>query len=132
MIKEDRDNILKRYEEGSSTLEEEKLLFAENDPWFDLARSNRIELPDGTEESIINSLDNKFRIERNYRRLFQVAVASVAVLLICYGPILRSEGEMSLSDKYEKLEEAKQLFADDVTSEEVIYEDEIIVISFKK
>lgn len=126
------EEIIKKYMAGESSMEEEKELLESReklDPalkaWSQYVQNSKKQAPEGLVDTISVTASNRGRV---IKMAVFAAAASILLLLGFYlgGSLQKQENkEMSLSEKQEKLAEAYAMFDD---SENIIYEDDLIIL----
>jgi len=134
--------LTEKYKAGNSTLEEDQSLFnsTENtgsifEPWSAFVKGNKREAPGNFNESLWNSFQNRTRSKYRLRIAMMSAAASV-ILIITFLTVKPEQEKLSYSEKEALLEQAINMFEDsgqeiveqDITEQEIIYEDELIII----
>lgn len=127
-----KDEIMKKYLNGETSLQEEKELFEnsgkESDPWVGFVSRNNQTPPEGLEDIIWNKIQSERRQKQRFLYGLTAAVASVVLVL---GFIFFPNGndpEMTLSEKEQMLQEALSMFPAEETDKEILYSDELIEI----
>ena len=131
-----QDELIKRYLEAETTLDEEKELISSADPnsefgkWSKFVKQNQNEIPADLNDSLKVLI--KERNKRKQRFMVQVTsiAASIALLVTIY-TYTNNRGNNSYLEKEAKLNEAISMFStEDSTpkAREVIYEDEMVII----
>lgn len=126
------EEIIKKYMAGESSLEEEKELLESIDKldpalkaWRQYVQKSRKQAPEGLLDTITVKASKRGRIIK--MAVFAAAASIILLLGFYFGGSLQKqeEREMSLSEKQEKLAEAYAMFDN---SENIIYEDELIIL----
>jgi hypothetical protein len=137
MSKETIDKIKEKYEAGTSTLSEEKLLFTtsnETDPrieaWSAFVSQKKKTAPLDLSTSIWNSIEKKKR--KKHQLSIRVMLAAASVFLIAFLALNQfSNKEISHKEKEALLAEALDMFSDSEPKElaqNIIYEDDMVII----
>lgn len=122
---------MRRYEEGKTSLHEEKELVAAatDNKWFSFINENKKEAPQSLKEGIWSIIEKK---QRRRRLNLLISSAAACFLLIISVLSLGPEKEQSYEEKLALLLEAKSMVAiPNTTSSEVkriIYEDNMVII----
>lgn len=129
--------LTEKYEEGTSTLQEEQFLFdnAENpnsisEVWSTFVKRNKIEAPEDFNDKLWNSFQK--RTARKHR--FKISVISVAasiLLIIALSIGNFGQKELSYKEKEALLNQALDMFDEpkhEIAQERILYEDETIII----
>lgn len=138
-----KNEILKRYYQGKTTLEEERLLKAafrkgEFSQELVLAYQNQVhELPTNLAEKIKNNIHQKKNRHLNYQWITIISTAAILVLIISLCSLLpnTSKPSMSLSDhlKKERFENALRVIGEVLEektpiTQKILYEDNQLII----
>lgn len=137
MKKETTKNLIKKYEAGTSTLEEERQLFdstheseAKIEALSHFVKQNKIEIPEGFNDTLWDSFEKKNNRTRKLK--FGILSAAASVLLIITLFIsYPTQQELSYSEKEALLTESLNMFANtnEVKREHtIIYESDLIII----
>lgn len=133
------EQLLKKYDEGQSSLDEERILMEhagtsgkEMSAWARFVNHHKKTAPDGLAEDLWSSIESGEKRKRRFVLRLVSAAASV-LLLITFSLTLtrKAPDEMSYEEKQALLEEALSLFSsgnDKQTTKEIIYEDEFLMI----
>ncbi len=140
MSEENINDIIKKYKAGTSSLEEEKILFNSTDladdsikPWASFVKKTKIETPENFNEKLWTSFDAKTKNPSKLKVGVLSAAASIALIfsLLFYNS---NKSELSESKKSVLLEEAKSMFADK-NKEKAVYkkilENDLIIVYSK-
>jgi hypothetical protein len=135
---EQRERLHQLYEEGLTSLEEERMLREKSsingnssNPWFEYIRRKRQEVPGDIENQIWEKVE---AARRKSRRIFSAAITAAASLLIITlitTTLLTGGKEMNRKEITAALEEAMSMIPGELPDnggEEIIYEDESIII----
>tara|TARA_B100001245_G_C22891613_1_gene429505 strand:- start:373 stop:777 length:405 start_codon:yes stop_codon:yes gene_type:complete len=127
-----KDEIMKKYLNGETSLQEEKELFEnsgkESDPWAEFVSRNKHKAPEGLEDTIWDNIQSKRKQKQRFLYGLSAAAASVVFVL---GFIFFPSGndtEMTLSQKEQMLQEALSMFPEEENNKEILYSDELIEI----
>jgi hypothetical protein len=130
------EDLIEKYEQGESTLHEEKSIIdnAESFPneyqaWFKFIQRNKKKAPIGLQDSVWDSIHKKRIINLQLKAGLFSAAASILVLLSI--AIYKPFGNIQSYNKKEALlKEALEMFENKNTKSELkpIYEDDIIII----
>ena len=137
-MKEDKvERLLKKYQEGQSTLKEEAFLFDNTESlepsfeaWSTFVKNNKTETPKDFNERLWQSFQNR---KKKKRKLFVggFSVAASVILLIALFFTNPKEEELNYAEKEALLSLAKEIVANSTPAEieqNIIYENEIIII----
>lgn len=137
MKDENLKNLIDKYENGQSSLNEEKILHDQTDeinpemkPWSEFVNNHKAKVP----EEFNEELWEKFEPKTNTTRKLFISIASVAatVLLIVtlYFNFNSNQQELSYEEKEALLNQAKDMLfnEDHLAQQDIIYEDETIII----
>lgn len=130
-------NIVKKYTEGHSSLEEEQLLFNntkstehELEAWFTFAKDNKKKTPKNFNETLWESFSHKKnRKQKTYIGVFSAA-ASIILLLSIYSSNSKQK-ELQYSEKVALLEQAIHMTSYREASEvpkNIYYEDDMLMV----
>ena len=137
-MKEERiENLIKKYQAGASTLDEEQFLFNNSEKseptmeaWSAFVKRNKNEAP----QNLNGKLWHSFRNRRNKKRRFlfgTVSAAASVLLIIAVITFIPEQKKLSYAEKEAILNQVQDLFAgteQDVIQQSIIYENEMIVI----
>lgn len=133
MSNKNKEEIIDKYLEGNSSLEEEGEIFnteTENsdlDPWFGFAKRLRLKAPKNLNDSVWVAVQTKRK--RSQRLIYGIVAAAASGALIISLSI--NSSKQSYAEKEALLKEALAMFKEDEPETEkqnIIYEDELIVI----
>lgn len=138
MNMEQRERLHQLYEEGLTSLEEERMLREKSsingngsNPWFEYIRRKRKTVPPDIEKQVWEKVE---AARKKNRRIFSAAITAAASLLIITlitTTLLTGGKEMNRKEITAALEEALSMIPSKSpgnTGEEIIYEDESIII----
>lgn len=136
MSKEKFNDLIEKYEQGNTSLDEEQIIFDNADnfasgfqAWFKFIQLNRKKAPKGLQDSIWESIHRKRIINQRLRITTLSAAASILLLLgiAIYKPFGNNQ---SYRKKEALLNEAIGMFENKEPKAVVkpIYEDEMIII----
>lgn len=136
MNKSKFEDLIEKYEQGESSLSEEKNIFdnaesidSESQAWFKFIQINKKKAPEGLQDSIWESIHKKRIINRRLKVGVLSAAASIILLLsiMIYKPFGNIQ---SYKEKEALLNEALGMFENKNTTLELrsIYEDDMIII----
>ncbi len=136
MSKEMNEELIKKYLEAESSLEEDKKLFndANNAPnldaWATYVKQNRKNVTSNLSESIWNTIETRKKRKQRYLFGIPAVAASIALWVTIF---TNRPGEQPISDeeKWALLTEALTMFEENTqkdVQQNIIYEDEMIVI----
>ena len=131
------NKLTEKYEVGASTLQEEQFLFdnAENsesgiEAWSTFVKRNKKEAPENFNDKLWNSFQNRINKQRRFKiRIISAAASVLLIIALSIGSLIQKE--LSNNKKEALLNQALSMFADseqEITMENIIYEDEIIII----
>jgi hypothetical protein len=142
MKKEYMDKQLEIYEQGLSSVDEERELVSllgdsekGSNSWFKYIDQHKKIAPQNLESNIWSTIQSKE--QRKRRKLFRISSVAASVILavsLFFTLDIRYQDEMSYSEKMAALEEALALISEAPKKpvlEEILYEDEIIIIYLK-
>lgn len=128
-----KEDLINKYLNGETSLEEEKDLFNTSDTdqalevWSHYVSKNRHDPPPTLETSLWKKILQKKKQQRLLYGLSGMAASILAFLIFWVTP--KPSDQMSLSEKRQLLENAQALFNEESQpQEEIIYSDELIVI----
>lgn len=137
MNKEQIENLIEKYEAGSSTLQEEQFLFdnAENSnpaiaAWSAFVKSKKKKAPSNFRDSLWTSIQTR-KIKKRRLAIGIMSAAASLLLLITISVNFRGSEKISYKEKEALLSEALSMFegAEQMQAEQsIIYEDEMIII----
>ena len=134
------DELIKKYLEAETTLEEEETLFdGENQPpglaeWATYRKQKSKRAPSHLPDTIWSAIQRR---RRNKRRMLigMPVAASIALLVMSIffspDPVTQNEGPITYDEKEALLKEALSMFPDEkptMSKEQIIYEDELVII----
>ena len=131
------ENLIEKYEAGTSTLQEEQFLFnnAENSgltikAWSTFAKANKRKAPDNFIDALWESFQNRKIKKRRFITGIMSAAASVILIIALF---IGSPGQkkLSYSEKEALLNQALNMFASTEqvqTQQSIIYENDLIII----
>ena len=137
-MKENIEELIKKYETGESSLAEETFLTDHNEkintvhkPWFKFIQRNRQTVPQELSASVWEAVQSKRSSRRRLNIGIISAAASVVILLSVF--VFNSEkNKLSYHEKEAMLNEALSMFNNETTANQtvqnVLYEDNMIVI----
>lgn len=139
-MKEERiKNLIEKYKFGTSSLEEEKLLF-ENDANDDASiekisffiKKNRKQAPENFNEKLWESFEEKTKKPNNFKIRLLAVAASIALLVFIFINN-NNQKELTFSEKEALLNEAKSMFvaSNDEKAYNVVFENELVVVYTK-
>ena len=137
-MEEDKiDDIIKKYEEGNSTLTEEQFLFDNStntesslEKWSVFVKSNKVEIPKDFNNTLWDSFENKKNNKRKILIRTLSAAASIIILISIFIGYPKQK-ELDYAEKKALLNEAIQMASNSGTEEieqNIIYENDIIII----
>jgi len=137
-MKEDEiERLIKKYNEGNSTLNEEQILFDNTknskpslEAWSTFAKKNKIETPKGFNDTLWESFQNK-KIRKRKVYVGIIAAAASVLLLISLYIVNPKQKELDYSEKQALLNQALNMVSNSglvEIQERIIYENEMIII----
>ncbi|HCX20794.1 MAG: hypothetical protein CMB80_07085 [Flammeovirgaceae bacterium] len=126
-----RDEVMKKYLDGETSLEEEKELFhsTNEDAWAEHLSQSKKAAPEGLEDSIWENIQSKRQQKQQFIYGLTAAAASVVMVMSFIFFNNTNDTEMSLSQKEQMLQEALSMFPEEKpANKEVLYSDELIEI----
>ena len=140
MSEENSNDIIKKYKSGTSSLEEEKLLFnsAEkmDEPlkiWADFVKQNQKEIPKNLNDTLWESFEEKTKKSNKFKIGILSAAASIALIfsLFIYNS---NQNTLTETEKQALLNEAKNMFIE-ADEEKAMYrkilENELVIVYIK-
>jgi hypothetical protein len=140
MSEENSNDIIKKYKSGTSSLEEEKLLFNTNDEseasikiWSAFVKKNKKEAPENFNNKLWESFEEKTKRSNKFKTGILSAVASIALIfsLFIYN---NNQNTLTETEKQALLNEAKNMFIK-ADEEKVMYrkilENELVIVYTK-
>jgi 23S rRNA-/tRNA-specific pseudouridylate synthase len=130
-------NIIEKYENGDSSINEEKILHNHIDEsdqslksWSRFIKNHKTEVPEKFNERLWEKFESK---TKSTRKLFIGAIsiaASILLVLALYINNHKSQHELSYEEKVALLNQAREMLyhEDDIAQQDIIYEDDIIII----
>jgi hypothetical protein len=131
-MKSKKENQLEhKYLEGEASLaEEQEFLRRQDTPfngWSAYRAKNHYPVPDKLIDNIADELDRQVSKSRKFYLAWASAAASIAlVILLLFANSL--ERELSYEEKAAKLEEILNALPENKTTNEILYEDALVVI----
>lgn len=135
---EKRERLHHLYEEGLTSLEEERMLREKpsingngGNPWFEYIRMKRKKVPDDIENQVWDKVEAARRKTRRIISTAITAAASVLIITAITTTLITGGKEMNNKEITAALEEALSMIPEkssDKGAEEIIYEDESIII----
>ncbi|MGK0411845.1 MAG: hypothetical protein ACJA1B_000027 [Polaribacter sp.] len=140
MSEENSNDIIKKYKSGTSSLEEEKLLFnsAEkmDEPlkiWADFVKQNQKEIPENLNDKLWESFEEKTKKSNKFKIGILSTAASIALIfsLFIYN---NNQNTLTETEKQALLNEAKNMFIE-ADEEKAMYrkilENELVIVYAK-
>ncbi len=140
MSEENSNDIIQKYKSGTSSLEEEKLLFnsAEkmDEPlkiWADFVKQNQKEIPKNLNDTLWESFEEKTKKSNKFKIGILSAAASIALIfsLFIYNS---NQNTLTETEKQALLNEAKNMFIE-ADEEKAMYrkilENELVIVYIK-
>lgn len=136
MDKEEFDDLIKKYEQGESSLTEEQIIFEHSEnmessshAWYTFVKRERRKAPTGLQSDIWEAIDKKQKTIQRWRAAIISALALILLLLsiAIYKPF---DSTQSHETKEALLNEALRMFENTDSKSELksIYEDDMIII----
>ncbi|MFK8060764.1 MAG: hypothetical protein AB8B78_11825 [Polaribacter sp.] len=140
MKEEHIKNLIEKYKSGTTSLEEEKVLF-ESDVILDesiqkistFIKNNKKKSPDNFNEKLWESFEEKTKKPNRFQIGLWAAAASI-LLLVSISISNYNEDKLTISEKKALLNEAKSMFAASNKTEEkydIVFENELVVVYTK-
>ena len=140
MSEENIKNIIKKYTSGTSTLEEEKMLFTSakktNESlkiWADFVKQNQKEIPENLNDKLWESFEEKTKKSHKFKIGVLSAAASISLILSLF-IYNNNQNTLSETEKQALLNEAKSMFIEP-NKEKVIYrkilENDLVIVYTK-
>lgn len=134
MNKERFEELIEKYEQGESTLLEEKIISSNTEnannnfrAWFKFVQHNKKNVPEDLQDSIWESIQKKRTVTRRLR--FGVMSAAASILLIISVAVFSPfDNIQSYKKKEALLNEALSMFEENKMEVRPVYEDDMIII----
>ncbi len=135
MNREQTDKLLEKYEQGLTSVEEEKQLFAhpedsgiDHQVWFQYVNHQKKEVPNDLEDTVWSSIQTRKKKWLIRTISMAASVALLVSLFLTTNPWQKKE--MSYEEKAALLEEALAMCAEkkQTIEREILYEDELLII----
>jgi hypothetical protein len=130
------DELMQKYEEGTSSLHEEQILFnnTSDEParkvWSDYKRMSKVKAPKNLTDTVMQSIQSKETQQRKLR-IGIVSVAASIMLLLSFSLYTKRVERFNYMEKEALLEEALSMLSEDAPEKikmNVLYEDNSIII----
>ena len=123
------DKLIEKYNAGETSLVEEAYLKENADDlelqaWFNYVNKSKVQAESNLKTDVWKAIDKK----RNRFRISVFSAAASFMLLVFFTVDYFKPQQQSLAEKEALLQEAKAMFSDGLLTQNIIYEDELVII----